>query len=640
MLNDAVESVDDDCTYCGHSWRVEATHLHTGVVKAVLRPLTADWEDNYTRTGQGTLLVDTLDPSAFDTWPHTTGIYISEIAPDGTRKGRFGGYVDKVSASGAGATMLGLKTLDTFLWHRLLANHDEGVAYSTPADGLSQTVIAKELTNIALTGLGGIQLFPIAETSDKTQVRSWVPSDLKNIGQALQELADSGDGVRWRLEHTFFEGPGRWVTTIRFSDEQNVDRGVKLRADKEAWQYGLSVDGKNQASRMFGVGAGSGSIQMFSVAYDEDADLPEFQATVAWKDITDPATLDAQTVGELTKRRDPATTPTATLVGLEDVPPETLVVGDIVAAELGYGAMTFRDQKARVTGQAWKLVQDRPVTRALTLDPIIRPSLSVKTQTPAVALPPETLEQANNPPPETPITPPVGAAGLVTTVRVGSLNEISGMQYAAGNVYLTNDENNNPQVIVVSLSTGQQVGSLSVSGPSRKDPEALRSHPDGRLFVADIGDNDSKRGAKRLYVAGGGVYEIRYPFGSANAEALLIHPQSGEVFVVTKTGRAVSFGAGPSSGTGSVAASGLVSEISDGTFTNNGKFALFTVAGASVVYVYTFPGWQAAGQIPIPGLPKCEAITIESDCSFLITTEGKNAPIYRVHIPKAFGGCV
>lgn len=637
------------CFDCGEGWRVEATHLHTGVVKAVLQPLTADFDDNYTLTGDGSLLVDTLDPSAFDTWPHTTGLYISEIASDGTRVGRFGGYIEKVSASGAGATSLGLKTIDEFPFHRLLVNPDEGIAYSTPGyvspeapgDGLSQTVIAKELLTIAVSALGSIPLLPVAETSSQLRVRSWLASDYKNLGDALRELAETINGVRWKLTHTFYENPARWVTFITFTDEQNIDRGIRIRSNIEAWQYGLQLDAKDQASRVFGVGAGEGATQMFSVAVDEDALLPEFQATVAFKDITVPATLDEQTRGELTKRRDPITTPTATLIGLEDVPPETLQSGDIISADIGFGAFTFRDQKARVTGQSWKLIQEQPPTRTLLLDPVVRPSLSVKTQTPAVALPPTTPEEAETPPPETPITPPPPAAGLVTTVMVSSLNEISGMQYADGNVYLTNDENNNPQVIMVSLATGKQVNAFNVGSPNRTDPEAIRAHPDGRVFLGDIGDNNSNRSSVRLYVIGSSAsYVIRYPFGPANAEALLIHPQTGEVFVGTKTGKVVSFGAGPTAGVGSQVASGLVSEISDGTFTNNGKYAFFTVAGSSVVYVYAYPGWQQVGQIGIPNLPKCESITIESDCSFLISTEGKNAPIHRVLIPKTFGGCV
>lgn len=641
------------CDFCSDGWRFEATHLHTGVVKAVLHPISSEWDDNYSRTGSGQVMVETFDPSASDVWPHTTGLYISQVATDGTRVGRFGGFVQAMSATGAGDTLIGVESIDTYPFHRLLANEDEGIAYSTPGyvspedpgPGQGQNVIAKELLQIALTGAGSIPLIPQAAASTQSRVRSWLASDFKNIGEAIRELINTANGVTYRLEHEFFENPGRWQTVIRFTDETNTVTGVKIRSNIEAWRYGLLIDAKDQASRIYGVGSGTGASTMFSVAYDADAPLPEFQATVAFKDISVPETLDAQTRGEVTIRRDPATTPTATLVGLTDVPPEDLLVGDIIEADIGYGLYTFRDEQAKVEGQKWRLAPESPVTRELFLQPLIRPSLSVKTQTPAVAPPPPTPEQEATPPPETPIAPPPPQAGLVTTVKVAALNEISGMQYQDGAVWLTNDENNNPQIRLVSLTTGTEIGAVNPAGPNRVDPEALRAHPDGRLFLGDIGDNDNNRATKRLFAVRDGAtqtFDIRYPFGARNAECLLIHPTSGEVFVVTKegVGRAVSFGAGPTAGTGTQVAGGLPANISDGTFTNNGRFILFTVVGASVVYVYSYPGWQAVGQIGVPSLPKMEAITIESDCSFLVTTEGKNAPIHRVLIPTQFGGCI
>lgn len=638
-----------ECDDCGDGWRVEATHMSTGVVKAVLRPLSADWEEQYSRPGTGSLMVATQDPSAEDVWAHETGIYISRVKKDGTRVGHFGGYVESFSASGGGATTIGLQSFDEYPFHRLLADDDEGLPYSTPGyvspedpgPGKSQTEIAYDLFNLAIAGFGAVPLLPIAHESTKLRVRSWAAFEFKNLGEAIQELVDTIDGVKYRLEHQFFENPARWQTVIQLFDDLRIDRGVKIRSGYEAYQSSLVVDAKDQASRVYGVGTGEGSSQMFSIAYDEEASLPEFQKTVAWKDVSVPETLDEYTRGAVTMYREPATTPTATLIGLTDVPPDSLRTGDIISADIGYGLATFRGEKAQVISQAWQMATDETVTRSLGLEPVIRPSLSVKTQVAAVAPPPETLtpEEEVSPPPETPITPPV-QTGLVTTVKVDSLNEISGMQFSNGNVLLTNDEDNNPQVISVSLTTGQQVTAFNVPGPSRKDPEALRASPDGRVWLGDIGDNDSNRSSVKLYEVGGSVvYSISYPFGSANAEALLIHPVSGEFFVVTKTGRAVAFGTSPA-GVGTQVATGLPSEISDGTFTNDGKFILFTVAGASVVYVHSYPNWQSVGQISIPNLSKCESITMDSNCSFLISTEGKNAPIYRVALPKTFGGCV
>lgn len=404
------------CDICGEGWRVEATHLATGVVKAVLHPIEMSWDDPYSSPGSGTITVATRDPSAADIWPHTTGIYISRVFANGTRQGYFGGYVDKFSASSGGATQIGIKSIDGFLHHRLLANEDGGIAYATPGYvtpedpglGLSQTVIAKQLVDLAITGRGSIPLRPEAGISTQVRVRSWGAFEFKNIGDAIQELCNVINGVKYRTVHQFYESPGRWVTQILFTDEQNVDRGVTLRGDFEGWQYGLDTDAINQASRVYGVGTGEADAVMFSVAYDEDADVPEFQATVAWKDVSVPATLDEYTKGAVSDNRDPIATPSMTLVGLADVPPEILQAGDIVSPEIGYGVATFRNEKARVTSIAWRVGVDSPVVRTLTLLPIIRPALSVKTQTPAKEPLKEVLDpaQAADTPAITPIAPP------------------------------------------------------------------------------------------------------------------------------------------------------------------------------------------------------------------------------------------
>lgn len=421
----------EHCDICAERWRFEATDLRTGIVKAVLHPINATWEEQYSKPGVGSMLVATLDPSADDIWPHSTGLYISRVNPDGSREGHWGGYVEAFQASSGGATNIGLQSIDDYLNHRLLATEDAGLAYSTPGyvpspdggttpivpgTGLPQTTIAKQLVEIALAGNGQIPLIPIDRGSTKIRVRHWDAWEFKNIGEAIQQLTEvggEGGGVTYKLEHRFFENPGRWVTEMIFSDELNVNRNVVLRSDYEAWGYGLSVDAQRQATRIYGVGFGEGTSQMFSVAVDEAASLPEFQATLAWKDVKLPATLDDHTVGAVTQFRDPTSNPSMVVVGLESPapPPEELQVGDIVEAEIAYGLITFKGdgdeaKLARLTAQTYRVSAEDAVSRTLVLTPLIRPSLSIKTQVPAKAPPPETPEQGANPPAMTPIAAP------------------------------------------------------------------------------------------------------------------------------------------------------------------------------------------------------------------------------------------
>lgn len=405
------------CDVCGQGWRIEATHLHTGVVKAVLLPTTARWEEEYSRPGRGSMSASVIGPAADDSWAHTTGIFISQVFPDGTRRARFGGYAESFEPDPdiEGLFQIGLQPMDEYPTHQFLADEDAGIAYTTPeyvdADnpgpGKSQTEIALDMLNYATAGLAALPLSGVAGPSNHLRVRAWTATDFKNLGQAISELVDEPDGLTYRLEHQFFENPARWETIIRYDDELNTVATIPIREGVEAWGTTLSVDGKDQAGRVYGIGAGTGTDLMFSVAYDADGSLPEFRKTVAWKDQVVPEALDSLTIGAVTRYRDPATTPAFTLMGLHQVTPEQLRIGDIITPEIGYGVYTFRGEQARVVGQAWELTVGKPVTRAVTLEPVIRPSLSVKTQTPAVAPQAETPEQGENPPPETPIEPPV-----------------------------------------------------------------------------------------------------------------------------------------------------------------------------------------------------------------------------------------
>jgi DNA-binding beta-propeller fold protein YncE len=77
-----------------------------------------------------------------------------------------------------------------------------------------------------------------------------------------------------------------------------------------------------------------------------------------------------------------------------------------------------------------------------------------------------------------------------------------------------------------------------------RDVEALAITPQGRMLVADIGDNDGSRSMVRVFwfdepelgrTSGAwSSWELSYPDGPHNAESIAVDPTSGRVFVVTK----------------------------------------------------------------------------------------------------------
>jgi hypothetical protein len=116
-----------------------------------------------------------------------------------------------------------------------------------------------------------------------------------------------------------------------------------------------------------------------------------------------------------------------------------------------------------------------------------------------------------------------------------------------------NDGGDLPRIFAIN-STGKLLGTYRVVGAINVDWEDIASGPaaDGgpALYIADIGDNEKRRDAVVVYrvkepdLAGGGEsgqtesaepFQFRYPDGAHNAEALIVDPESGRMYVITKT---------------------------------------------------------------------------------------------------------
>lgn len=723
------------CQFCSEGWRFETTELggeDAGRVKSVLHPISVEWEDGYARSSTGSMVLATRDPAAEDIWSGATGIYISQVMKDGTRRPRFGGYIPRFNGAG-GATTVAFKSIDAFLDKRLLAGpsypYELQVAsisspfpipvqaftfelFKAPA-GVGDLILESGITtggNAALAAFlvevarGGVEGPPFLGI--KTLTSSWVEptSDLewnggiysrwwefKNIGQAIRELVEAENGIKYRLEHTYTQpsadSAGYWSTRMVFSDVIGQARDYTLVSDREGWQYGLEVDAEQKATRVYGIGSGEEANVMFSIAYDADQtdNLPEHQVTVAWKDQTAAELLDGLTKGYVVDHRDPATVPSLTVVGMPDYDPdapgfdpqkgfpapEICQPGDTFGVSLGYGVITVRDIEVRNLGVSWQLQQGTPVQRTIAMQPVIRANSSVRTQVPAKPPAPVVpVPGTGKPPTGSPVSDPWPVAGKVVNVATSALAEISGMEVSAKNpgyVWVHNDERETKQVSLVSLKNGGRAGTFGLNPPVSNapvgDPESIRlSKVSGRLVLADTGDNDRDRptsGGNQPHLLalpepkGTGDkgtltatrYPIAYPGGERiNCESLLIHPTTDEVFLISKEPtRARVFSYGPLSAmsttnnVGTLVATLNIKNVSDACHTMNGQFVLVLPAGSKRVPVMRSNWSWSGGGIDIPAMSKAEAITVESSCAFLVTTEGANAPIYRVLIPKAYG---
>ena len=179
------------------------------------------------------------------------------------------------------------------------------------------------------------------------------------------------------------------------------------------------------------------------------------------------------------------------------------------------------------------------------------------------------------------------------------------------------------------------------------------------LFVGDIGDNGLSRSEIVVYripepmpgekeARPDRVYKLKYPDRRWNAETLMVHPNTGDLYIVVKSGQG---GSGVYKGTpgasgetvklkriGVLEVGGFIREsrrITGGAISRDGrKVAIRTYLGA---YVFDAPEdfdkWVKASPRSVRTAlePQGEAITFDAQGENLFTTsEGNPMPLHRL----------
>jgi len=136
----------------------------------------------------------------------------------------------------------------------------------------------------------------------------------------------------------------------------------------------------------------------------------------------------------------------------------------------------------------------------------------------------------------------------------GSVTEASGLVASKrhpGFYYVHNDSGDAARFFAIDES-GNNHGRYNINGATATDWEDASLGPCDNtscLYVGDVGDNAEKRNDYRIYrikepgtLSAGDhwldadVLPFTYPDGSHNCETLMVHPTSGDIFVITKKG--------------------------------------------------------------------------------------------------------
>ena len=159
---------------------------------------------------------------------------------------------------------------------------------------------------------------------------------------------------------------------------------------------------------------------------------------------------------------------------------------------------------------------------------------------------------------------PYGAPRTLGRLQDAGVTESSGVcaSLQTPDLFWTHNDSGGGALLYAFNSRGERRGVWRVTGATARDWEDIASargtgEEDGRsfLFVGDIGDNNRARSEIVVYrildpqvtqadasstksrpraTEPAAAFRLRYPDGKHDAEALMVHPQTGDLYIITK----------------------------------------------------------------------------------------------------------
>ena len=243
--------------------------------------------------------------------------------------------------------------------------------------------------------------------------------------------------------------------------------------------------------------------------------------------------------------------------------------------------------------------------------------------------------------------PDAASKGVDIRIEDSRITESSGLALSVRHphtVWTANDSGDTARVFAIDTETGKTVG-VHTFDTEVRDVEALAITRQGRILVADIGDNDSARPVVRVFwfdepelgsTSGAWAsWELSYPDGRHNAESIAVDPTSGRVFVVTKgrPGAVYALPATPSrKGVNRLTKVGPAPDIATDTVFLPGGSGLAVRTYTSLV-VLDPDTWRETSYQVLPLQPQGETLALAPDGNgLLVGTEGTHSRIQQVAI--------
>lgn len=245
------------------------------------------------------------------------------------------------------------------------------------------------------------------------------------------------------------------------------------------------------------------------------------------------------------------------------------------------------------------------------------------------------------------------------TIKDSRITESSGLaaSHLHPGIYWThNDSDDGPYLYAVDSRTGETVATVTMSGVGApRDVEAISLGPDGDLYVGDIGDNlggswnhvwiyklPEPKVLKDQTVRAT-QYVVKYADGPRNAEALMVHPKTGRVYIADKNEDGGHLYEGPAqlsaSGTNvfrSVAPIDLW--VTDGAFSPDGEQLAVRGYFGGILYDWNGGKIKREARLNVPLQGQGESLTYSGDGSKLMYgSEGAGSKVQPEDAPGGSG---
>ncbi|MFD0358793.1 WD40 repeat domain-containing protein [Streptomyces sp. NPDC127110] len=250
---------------------------------------------------------------------------------------------------------------------------------------------------------------------------------------------------------------------------------------------------------------------------------------------------------------------------------------------------------------------------------------------------------------ETPAASGTASGFTITDPRIKESSGLAASRIHPGVYWTHNDSDDGPYVYAVDSATGKTVARLTLTGTGTpRDVEAISLGPDGQLYVGDIGDNkdgtwehvwiyrfqEPKELGDRTVAAE--QFTVTYADGPRNAEALMVHPVTGRVYIASKNEQ----GGGLYEGPERLSADGRnvfrrvaeVPWVTDGAFSPDGT--RLTLRGYLTARAYAWKDGRPQGtgeRVDAPWQGQAESVTYTPDGrTLMFGAEGANSRVVAV----------